>query len=243
MNKNDITSAFDALGGMKRLVSWAKENDDNLAKFYSMYGRTLINGGSDFEPVDADPEKTRAELEQKIIQTIEGQRAARFRDDAASVRVTYNDSRGISHDITPRLIFDDEVSGVTTPVVTDAAHENSGRPDFCDDIPHTASVTPRLGIADTGMTKAAAPQALPEQPKPKPDDGVHGKPKPDVHAAARAEPVVGLCAAAVLGEGAPPNYGVNFSQTRYWGSVRCLLFTRANLTAKRGSLFRARVPL
>lgn len=39
--KEAFALAFDALGGYKRLVQWAKEDPDNLKVFYTLYARLI----------------------------------------------------------------------------------------------------------------------------------------------------------------------------------------------------------
>jgi hypothetical protein len=220
MNRNDITKAFESLGGIRELTRWAKKNSRNQSQFYSMFHTSLLQA-DDAQHVEEDPEQIRAKIADALTRIIEAQRKG---DQGHAV--VYSGGPDVPLNVMRSHIEDGSVTGevvsngVTTPVVAGAAHEKNGRPFFCDDIP-TTSHTSHHGIADTGMKDVAAPQALPE---PKPSDGVTPKPKPDVvtqrdrpvRDKPRAEPVVGLCAAAVLGEGSAPDYGVNWSQSKAW---------------------------
>jgi hypothetical protein len=39
--KENFALAFEALGGMERMVEWAKSDPDNLKTFYTLYARLI----------------------------------------------------------------------------------------------------------------------------------------------------------------------------------------------------------
>jgi hypothetical protein len=193
---NDITQAFRNLGGMKRLVAWAKDSDDNLGKFYSMFGRTLLQA-DDVQHVEENPEVMRANLVGALMRSA----AAQYID------------RGVTT-IDGEVIDDGKpLSGICPPEIM-----NYGVPD--DVVAAAAAHAAARGITDTGMEVTLAPQALPEQPKP--SDGISKPVRPDVsHVAKRDKPkhtetVVGLYGSLCNGNAYPTSpddpYGNNFSQ-------------------------------
>jgi hypothetical protein len=123
MNRNDINSIFEALGGRAGFIRWSKKSARNLAQAYSMLGRSVLHGdGGDVAPREPDPAAREKFLATAML-TIEGIFAARERakegySTAAPPVTTCIDEHGVSH-----VVGGD----VTTPR---AAHGG---------IPHTAT--------------------------------------------------------------------------------------------------------
>jgi hypothetical protein len=78
MNKNEAEKIFNAVGGKRKLIAWAKLNSANYGQLLTMLGKSVLQDGvGDVPHAEADP----AELSALVMATMEGIINARKRGD------------------------------------------------------------------------------------------------------------------------------------------------------------------
>jgi hypothetical protein len=179
---------FERLGGIDAAIKWLK---GKRSAFYGPLFSKMSAMDLQPPPEPVDSAALRHTIEQALIGVVN----ARQRGDFNLATRTFEGgpsvdvNSGVTKNVSTRLLADDGANSG----ITDTTHH---------------------GIADT-----PAPQALPNSPvKTKPDD-VMAKPDHRRDKPQRVESIPGLCAGEVLnGSSSQPDYGRNWSQTRYYGS-------------------------
>jgi hypothetical protein len=129
-----------------------------------------------------------------------------FRADIAAVTAEVSPETAAQNKAAMAAVFEQAFMGAVR-----AAQRGEPTPTDVPMIDGIIDVRPvRHDISDAAARDTPTPQ--PTKPS---TDGVTPKPKPEVQHTRRVAPnvVVSLYAASALGEGAPPDYGLNWSQT------------------------------
>jgi hypothetical protein len=150
MNRDEVLKAFAELGGMKRLVRWAKKREANLEKFYTMFHASLLQ--ADDAP---HVESREQELSDVIERSLFGAIDAIYRDNPPAAAVITSIDGGPT------------ISDCRGPAVRKMDGANHGVPT------HDLSHTPH-GITDTAAHPKPQPQPSDGVTKPpKPDAAAH----------------------------------------------------------------------
>jgi hypothetical protein len=201
--RQDVALAFEAIGGWKGLVRFAKKNDRNRETFYQMFKKEIADGLLGEQPhAENDSQELAAKLSREFMH-LRDARQQQERDD--EVRTGMRIIDGVEY-VRRNSNLETADRGVTDDVAQNVPNSGTKRATKPHGLQHTAS----------GVSGAADPPKPPSKPI---DDGITKPSRPDVtpHADTRNKPapIVGLFAASALGEGSQSEdmYGRTFSQT------------------------------
>jgi hypothetical protein len=107
MTPNEIRELWNALGGIKGLIRFAKKDHRNLSQVYSMFGQKSVEGAGDVQhAAPFDPIAAQAAIESAFMKAIAGQRRQKelgvdargypVVDDASGDRAISDTSHGIT---------------------------------------------------------------------------------------------------------------------------------------------------